>query len=109
MTKKGKVYGLRLHASTLRESSSGSQKSTDTSRQRSAPVVDTPKFKAVVAEVTSKLEVVQKASEDKDKELQRLKRENKRLKQKVDILFEKLNMVHFRVVNLKMMKMSNCI
>ena len=93
LTKKGKVYGLGLHASTLRESSSGSQKSTDTSRQRSVPVVDTPEFKAAVAEVTSKLEVVQKASEHKDKELQRLKRENKRLKQKVDILFEKLNMV----------------
>jgi len=51
-------------------------------------MVDTPKFKAAVAEVTSKLEVVQKASEHKDKELQRLKRENKRLKQKVDILFD---------------------
>ena len=91
--KKGKVYGLGLHASTLRESSSGSQKSTDTSRRRSVPMVDTPEFKAVVAEVTSKLEVAQKASEDKDKELQRLKRENKRLKQKVDILSEKWNMV----------------
>ena len=93
LTKKGKVYGLGLHASTLRESSSGSQKSTHTSRQRSVPVVDTPEFKADVAEVTSKFEVVQKASEHKDKELQRLKRENKRLKQKVDILFEKLNIV----------------
>ena len=59
--KKGKVYGLGLHASTLRASSSGSQTSTETSRQRSILVVDTPKFKSVVAEVTSKLEVVQKA------------------------------------------------
>ena len=91
--KKGKVYGLRLHALTLRESSFGSKKCKDTSRQRSVPVVVTPEFKAVAAKVTSKLEMVQKASEDKDKELQRLKRENKRLKQKVDILFEKLNMV----------------
>ena len=56
-------------------------------------MVDTPEFKATVAEVTSKLEVVQKASEDKEKERQQLKRENNRLKQKVDILFEKLNMV----------------
>ena len=54
-------------------------------------MVDTPEFKAVVAEVTLKLEAV-KASEDKENELQRLKKENKRLKQKVDILFEKLNM-----------------
>jgi len=68
--KKGKVYELGLHASTLRESSSGSQKSTDTSPQRSVPVVDTLEFKVAVAEVTSKLEVVQKASEDKGKELQ---------------------------------------
>ena len=58
LTKKGKVYGLGLHASTLRESSSGSQKSTDTSRQRSVPVLNTLEFKAVVAVLTSKLEVV---------------------------------------------------
>ena len=109
MTKKRKVYGLRLHASILGESSSGIQQSTDTSRQQSVPVVDTLEFKAAMAEVTSKLEVVQKASEDKEKELQRLKRENKRLKQKVDILFEKLDMVRLQVVNLKMMKMSKCI
>jgi len=32
-------------------------------------VVDIHEFKAAVAEVTSKLEVVQKASEDKDKQL----------------------------------------
>ena len=32
LTKIRKVYGLGLHASTLRESSSGSQKSTDTSQ-----------------------------------------------------------------------------
>jgi len=70
LTKKGKVYGLGLHASTLRESSSCSQKSTDTSRKRSVPVVNILEFKVVVAEVISKLEVVQKASEDKEKELQ---------------------------------------
>ena len=67
LTKKGKVYGLGLHASTLMESSSSSQKSMDTSRQRSVLVADTPEFKAVVAVVTSKLEVVQKANEDKEK------------------------------------------
>ncbi|KAJ8440943.1 hypothetical protein Cgig2_020485 [Carnegiea gigantea] len=75
-TKKGKIYGLRLHASTFKDSSSG----------------NTPEFKAAVAEVASKLEVVQKANEEKEKEMERLTKENKRLKQKVNIFFEKFNM-----------------
>ena len=60
---------MDLDSSTLRESSSGSQKSTDASQQRSVPLVDTPEFKAAVAEVTSKLELMQKATEHNDKEL----------------------------------------
>ncbi|KAJ8441683.1 hypothetical protein Cgig2_019070 [Carnegiea gigantea] len=94
LTKKGKIYGLGLHGSTFKDSSSGSQKSTDTSRQKSLPVVDTPEFKVAVAVVASKLEEAQKAheEEEKEKKMERLKKENKRLKQNVNILFEKFNM-----------------
>ena len=45
-----------------------------------------------VAEAASKLGVVRKANEKKEKEMERLKKENKRLKQKVSILFDKFNM-----------------
>ncbi|KAJ8423870.1 hypothetical protein Cgig2_031586 [Carnegiea gigantea] len=98
LTKKAKIYGLGLHGSTFKDSSSDSQKSTDTSCQKSLPVVDTPEFKTVVAKVASKVEEVQKANEEeeKEKEMERLKKKNKRLKQKVNILFEKFNMAPLR-------------
>ena len=49
------------------------------------------KAKAIVAEVASNLEAVQKENEEKEKGMAKLKEENKRLKQKVNILFEKFN------------------
>jgi len=56
-------------------------------------VVLTPESKVVADEMILKMKVVQKANKDKEKEMERLKKEKKRLKQKVDILFEKLSMV----------------
>lgn len=96
LTKKAKVYGLGYHASTLTKFSSGSQQSIGISQQKSVPMVDTPKFKADVAKVTLKLEMMQKANEDEEKDIEWLKNENKGLKQMVDILFEKLNMVRLQ-------------
>ncbi|KAJ8431968.1 hypothetical protein Cgig2_026994 [Carnegiea gigantea] len=90
--KKKKIYGLGLHRSTFKDSSSGSKKSTDTSCQKSLHVLDTPEFKATTVEVASKLEEVQRTNEEKEKDMKRLKKENKRLKQKVNILFAKFNM-----------------
>ena len=69
-------------------------------------MVETLEFKAVIAKVASKLEEVQKANEEKDKEkgMERLKKENKGLKQQVNILFGSSTWLYLEIVTMMMMK-----
>ena len=69
-------------------------------------MIETIELKAAVTEVALKLEEVQKANEEKDKEkgMERLKKENKGLKQQVNILFGSSTWLYLEIVTMMMMK-----